>query len=172
MSTATAQRSAIPAVSATASPRPGVGRLDAVLGARSRNAPARPIGAIRAGVSVRGFVEACSTMFTAALDDMSDPAMVPWITSDADAVLRAYLLYIVCERTPAEERDPEAFERFYGRVSAEVWELLGFESAPARLELGLAFAGLADTDGMPEQLRLVIWILAELAAGDLLKVRA
>ena len=67
------------------------------------------------------------------------------------------------------EVDAATFERWHGRLSAEVWWLLGFgQRPPEKMRLALAFSLIAQREYQAPELRGVIWLVDGRASSKLL----
>jgi len=115
------------------------------------------------------FIDACDTAVVVAFDDPAAADWLPGVDVPRPAsVLKAYLLFLAQERCLPAELDAAAFERWYQRVPADVWQLLEFHRPPVKLKLSLAFSLIGQPQHQAPQLRGLIWLLGDLAACGLL----
>lgn len=139
-----------------------------MLGATTTPPPGRVLGATSA---VADFIDACDTALDCAWDGSATHDLMPGVPVEAKAaVLKAFLLFLATEGVVANgDVDPDRFDRWYERVTAEVWELLGFaQRPPAKMTFALAFSLAAEHEHQAPEVRAVIWLVGDLAACRLL----
>lgn len=135
----------------------------AVLG-RGRGATAVPAGGNRPRLSVGTSVFTCDFIeCSGAVIDCVLDAELP----TSREMLKAYLLFHAWE-TPTEDDWETHLGRFYGNVSQEVWNILGFASgAPSRFDVDLAFGACREFRYSSSELQALIIAVEFFAGADL-----
>jgi hypothetical protein len=123
---------------------------------------------------VAEFVESCDYALRLAVD--ADSAEDVELVVDIDverpaAMAKAYLLFLAqrCAASGRADFDAPDVDAWFERLIAPTWELLGFERAPSRLTVGLAFSLLRYPEHQRPLLRVLARIVEDFAASGLLR---
>lgn len=152
--------------------RPGTAPLHVV------GTPVRPARASAGAAASRGeravtdyvaeFIEVCESAIEVAYgDDVASAEFAPGVAVSAPLpMLLAYLLYLAAA---APDDTPERVSDWYAHVDRVTWERLGFATAPARLEVELAFSLMGRHEHQAPELRSLIAFVEFLAGADMLR---
>jgi len=143
----------------------------AVFAAATAAARPLPTSASRvvASDSLVEFIEACDTAIGLVLPAPAE--LLPGVDVEQPAaMLMAYLLFLVNKGVHADcdAVDGARVKDWYERVSARVWERVGFRRTPSLLQVQLAFSLLGESQHLAAELRALVWAVGDFAATGLL----